>query len=166
LPGRRVLVLPRWLPSDLTVWYERDGDRVGRHLVAHNPGKGDPTMSAIEIGRKLVALCNADKNMEAVESLYAKNVVSIEGQGSEEMPARMEGIDAIRGKHTWWYDNHEVHSATATGPFCGHRDDQFVVKFDMDITPKGGARMQMSEIALYTVKDGKVAQEEFLYLMP
>ena len=123
-------------------------------------------MSALELGKQLVALCNAGKDHEAVDKLYAATIVSIEGQGSDEMPARMEGIDAIRGKHTWWYDNHEIHSSQATGPFCGHRDDQFIVKFDMDLTPKGGARMQMSEVALYTVKDGKIAQEEFLYLMP
>jgi ketosteroid isomerase-like protein len=38
--------------------------------------------------------------------------------------------------------------------------------FEMDVTPKaGGERMQMKEVALYTVKDGKIAQEEFWYLM-
>jgi ketosteroid isomerase-like protein len=29
-----------------------------------------------------------------------------------------------------------------------------------------GQRMQMTEMALYTVKDGKIAQEEFFYNMP
>ena len=123
-------------------------------------------MSAIEIGKKLVELCNAGKDDVARETLYDEKIVSIEGQGSEEMPARMEGIQAIKGKAAWWYDNHEVHSTKATGPFCGHRDDQFVVKFDMDITNKPSKqRIQMSEVALYTVANGKVIQEEFLYLV-
>jgi hypothetical protein len=81
------------------------------------------------------------------------------------MPARMEGVDAIRGKNQWCYANNEVHSTSATGPFVGHRDDQFVVRFHLDVTPIGGERMQMDEVGLFTVKDGKVAQEEFLYLM-
>jgi hypothetical protein len=120
---------------------------------------------AIDVGTQLVNLVQEGKDHEAVNTLYDQNIVSIEGQGSDAMPARIEGIEAIRGKHQWWYDNHEVHSTVATGPFIGHREDQFVVKFDMDTTFKpSGERQQMSEVGLFTVKDGKVVQEEFLYL--
>ena len=123
-------------------------------------------MSAQKIGHKLVALCQAGKGMEAVETLYADDIVSIEAQDFEGMPARMEGIEAIKGKNQWWYDNHEVHSMTATGPFVGHAPDVFVVEFEIDVTAKTtGERHQMREVGLYTVKNGKVAQEEFLYLM-
>ena len=126
----------------------------------------EKTVSAIEIGKQLVALCNDGKGGEVLEMLYADDIVSIEGQGSEEIPARMEGIEAIKGKNQWWYDNHEIHSMTAAGPFCGHRDDQFVVEFDMDVTNKpSGQRIKMREVGIYTLRDGKVAQEEFLYLM-
>ena len=122
-------------------------------------------MSAVEIGQKLVELCNAGKAEEAVESLYSEKIVSIEGQGSDEMPARMEGIEAIRGKAKWWYENHDIHSTKAEGPFCGHRDDQFVVRFEMDVTNKpSGQRIQMNEVGIYTVENDKVIQEEFLYL--
>jgi len=121
---------------------------------------------ALEIGTRLVKLCNEDKGLEAVDELYGPGIVSIEGQGSDEMPARMEGIQAVRGKSVWWYDNHEVHASKAVGPFVGHRDDQFVVEFEIDVTPKAtGERTQMREVGLYTVADGKVVQEEFLYLM-
>ena len=121
-------------------------------------------MSAMEIGKQLVELCNAGKDDEVVDRYYDAKIVSIEGQGSDEMPARMEGIEAIRGKHAWWYDNHEIHSTRAVGPFCGHRDDQFAVLFEMDITNKpSGQRTQMSEVALYTVAGGRIVQEEFLY---
>ncbi len=123
-------------------------------------------MTAMDIGTKLVALCSEGKTMEALDSLYSENIVSIEAMDMGEIPARMEGIDAIRGKNQWWYDNHEVHSASALGPFCGHRADQFAVYFDYDITNKGsGERSRMREVALFTVSDGKISQEEFLYLM-
>lgn len=122
---------------------------------------------ASEIGTELVRLCNQGKDSEVVDRYYDEKIVSIEGQGSEEMPARMEGIEAIRGKHAWWYDNHEVHSTRAVGPFCGHRDDQFAVLYELDATFKeSGQRMQMSEVALFTVRDGKIVQEEFLYQAP
>ncbi|MBW2373664.1 MAG: nuclear transport factor 2 family protein, partial [Deltaproteobacteria bacterium] len=115
---------------------------------------------------QLVQLANDGKDAEAVARLYSEKIVSIEGQGSDEMPARIEGIQAIRGKHQWWYDNHEIHSTNATGPFCGHRDDQFVVQFDMDVTHKpSGKRQQMSEVGIFTLADGKIVQEEYLYRM-
>ena len=122
-------------------------------------------MSAIEIGTTLVAMVNDGKDEAFVSSHYAEDIVSIEGHGTDEMPARVEGMAALRDKAAWWFDNHDVHGISARGPFVGHRDDQFVVQFDLDVTPKGGERMQMCEVGLYTVRDGKIAQEEFLYLM-
>ena len=122
-------------------------------------------MTNLEIGQELVQMCNSGQSLDAVDKLYGKNVVSIEGQGSDEMPARIEGFDAVRAKSVWWLENHEVHTEVATGPFCGHRDDQFVVLFEMDMTNKpSGERTQMSEVGIYTIADGKIAQEEFLYL--
>jgi ketosteroid isomerase-like protein len=37
------------------------------------------------------------------------------------------------------------------------------VRFTMDVTPKGGQRMSMDEVGLYTVKDGKVVEERFFF---
>ncbi len=123
--------------------------------------------SAVAVGIELVALCNAGKGLEAVDTLYDEKIVSIEGASGEGFSQRMEGIDAIRGKNTWWYENHEVHSSGATGPFVGHREDQFAVIFETDVTAKAtGERTTLREIGLYTVSDGKVVQEEFLYAAP
>ena len=123
-------------------------------------------MTALEIGTRLVQLFNDGKEIQAVDDLYGDNIVSIEGQGTEEIPARLEGIEAVRGKSEWWFANNEVHSTKATGPFVGHRQDQFVVQFDLDITPKeSGERMQLIEVGIYTTEGDKVVQEEFLYLM-
>jgi hypothetical protein len=125
------------------------------------------TPSHLDIGRRVVAFTNAGQGMAAIDALYDEKIVSIEGQGSDEMPARMEGIEAIRGKSAWWYDNHEIHAIRATGPYCGFRDDQFVVRFEMDVTfEPTGERQQMEEVGLYTVRDGRIVQEEFLYLTP
>ena len=87
--------------------------------------------------------------------------MSVEAFGSDEMPARMEGIDAVKGKGEWWFANNEVHSMTAAGPFVGGQPDKFAVQFDLDVTPKGGERAQMSEVGIYTVSDGKIVEEDF-----
>ena len=52
----------------------------------------------------------------------------------------------VCGSNEWWFSNNEIHEAKATGPFAGHRDDQFVVQFFLDVTPSGGERMQMNEV--------------------
>ena len=121
--------------------------------------------STLEVGQQLVALCREGRNLDAVNTLYAPNVVSIEARGDAHMPARMEGIDAIRRKNQWWVDNHTIHSGDAAGPFP--HGDRFIVLFKYDVTatsgPMTGRRMRLEEAALYTVRDGKIAQEEFFY---
>ncbi len=124
-------------------------------------------MDTKQVGKKLVELCNQGKNMEAIDSLYSKDVVSVEASGNEQMPREMRGIDEIRGKNQWWYDNHEVHGGKAEGPFP--HEDRFAVKFHYDVTAKNGPmkgkRFQMDEVGIYTVKNGKIVREEFFYDM-
>jgi SnoaL-like domain len=123
---------------------------------------------ALTVGKKLVSLCRDGKIMEAVETLYSPQIVSIEAvSGGPSMPARMEGLDAIKGKNDWWVKNHEVHSSKAEGPYP--HGDRFIVRFTYDVTakagPMAGKRLTLDEAALYTVKDGKISQEEFFYDM-
>src|SRR5215210_7290359 len=86
------------------------------------------------VARELVSLCREGRNLQAIEKLYSPDIVSIESMGSEEMPAEQHGIEAVRNKNQWWFDNNEIHSAKASGPFIGDR--QFAVKFDYDTTFK------------------------------
>jgi ketosteroid isomerase-like protein len=122
----------------------------------------------LTVGKKLVSLCREGKIMEAVNTLYSPDIVSIEAvSGGPSMPARMEGLEAIKGKNDWWVKNHEIHSAEVDGPWP--HGDRFIVRFKFDVTgkagPMAGKRMNLDEAALYTVKDGKITQEEFFYDM-
>ena len=128
----------------------------------------NPTM---DIANQLAALCREGKNLEAVNTLYADDIVSVEVMDCPEMgmPRMMEGIDAIRGKNKWWLENHEVHSNEVLGPFP--HGNRFILIFKCDCTPQcegptKGQRMQMREAGLYTLNDaGKIAKEEFFYHM-
>lgn len=126
-------------------------------------------MTTYEIGKKLVDLCKAKKNQEAIETFYSPKIVSIEPfSGDPKMPARIEGLGAVREKQEWWDKNHKVHSQEVEGPWP--HGDRFIVRFKYDVEgtggPMKGKRMTLDETGLYTVKDGKVVQEEFFYHMP
>ncbi len=112
-----------------------------------------------EIAEDLVALCRQGKFEESGEKYWADDVVSLEA-GEGDM-ARIVGKDGVRGKGQWWAANHEVHGAVIEGPYVN--GDQFIVRFKMDLTPKGGERITMDEVGLYTVKDGLIAEEQFFY---
>ena len=119
-------------------------------------------MSIADIANDLVALCREGKNLEAVNKYYADDIVSVESASGPQMPAETKGIEAIRGKNKWWLENHEVHSAEANGPYVG--ENQFAVEFKYDVTHKPSEkRIQMEEMALYTVKNGKIVHEHFYY---
>lgn len=121
-------------------------------------------MSVMEIGKELVRLCQQGKNQEAIDTLYSPKIVSVEAMAMPNMPQTQTGIEAIKGKNTWWVENHEVHGGEAKGPYPN--GDQFIVHFRFDVTPKHtGQRMTMDEMGLYTVGNGKITKEEFFYSM-
>ena len=117
--------------------------------------------TALEVGTALVRLCREGKNAEAIETLYSKEIKSVEAAamgGSREVT----GIEAVKGKTKWWSENHTVHSAEIEGPFPF--DEKFAVYFNYDITQKtSGKRFKMQEIGVYSVGSGKVVREEFFY---
>ena len=116
-------------------------------------------METIEIADQLVALCREGRNIEAVETLYADDVVSVEVMEPMRVTTGKEGVV---GKAHWWQGAHEVHGGSVDGPWP--HGDQFIVRFQFDITVKDtGHRMQMDEVGLYTVRDGKIAEEKFFY---
>lgn len=122
---------------------------------------------ALAVGKKLVDMCKEGKFMEATEALYGPNIVSIEAGAPPGQSARVDGIEAVKKKGEWWVANHDVHGTEVFGPFPN--GDRFIVRFKMDVTakagPMAGKRFMMDEAGLYTVKDGKVVQEEFFYSM-
>ncbi len=122
-------------------------------------------MTLNEIANELVAGCRENRAKENLEKLYAPEAVSVEaadmGQGRE-----ATGVAAIQAKHEWWESTMEVEEAHVSDPMP-HGEDRFAVIFKMRAGEKGsGQMMDMEEVALYTVENGKIAREEFFYSMP
>lgn len=114
---------------------------------------------------KLVDLCRQRRDTETLDTLYHPNAVSVEAMtmpGSSN--SETVGVQAIKGKHDWYYSAFEVHGATVDGPYL-HGDDRFGVIFEIDATNnQTGERSKAKELAIYFVNDeGKIIREEFFY---
>ena len=123
------------------------------------------TAAATAIGRAVLEHLNAHapSGPEGDEALWAAHwspgFESIEASGES-----WKGIDAVREKCRQWYDQFTVHDFSAEGPYV--TSDGFAMKYTMEIEGKQGMppRMKTSEIAVYTVADGKVIREQFFNL--
>jgi len=114
------------------------------------------------VAQELVSLCRAGRNLDAIAKLYSTKIVSIEPVGDGTMPAEMTGIDAIRQKNERWYASYEIRDVEVNGPFVG--EHQFAVQYEFETTFRPtGRRVRLSEMALYTVQDGKIVREQFFY---
>jgi ketosteroid isomerase-like protein len=118
-------------------------------------------MNTLELANRIVELCRQGKNDEA-HKLYAEDAVSVEAFAPPGSQRESKGMAAINAKGAWWRDNHEIHSASVTGPWP--HGDRFIIGFKYDVTFKPtGQRMIMDEVGLYTVAKGKIVHEEFFY---
>lgn len=114
-------------------------------------------MSPHEIGSKLVADFNSGKFH--MNEMWSPAIISIEGMGVSQA---WHGRKAVDAKNEWWASDHIMHGASAEGPFVGATG--FAVKFVVDLETKStGKRETMTEVGVYTVKNGKIVQEEFMY---
>ncbi len=121
-------------------------------------------MTTLEIATQLADLCRQGKNLEAIDTLYSPDIVSVEASAMPPMEREIRGIEAVKGKNQWWTQNHEVHGGDVLGPFP--HDDRFILIFKYEVTPKQtGQRVALEEAGLFTVKDGKITKEEFFYDM-
>ena len=92
------------------------------------------------------------------QAMWSDDIVSLEpGDGPM---SQVNGRAQLIEKHNWWNENAEMHEFSMEGPFIV--GEQFAVRYAMDVTMMG-ERSQSDETAIYTVKDGKIAEERFFY---
>lgn len=117
-------------------------------------GKG-PTPA--EVGASLVDMFNRGLLKEIEQIWWSPSITSIEGMGQA-----WDGKRAVDGKNEWWLQTNRMIRGTAEGPYVGATG--FAVKFHLEVEEiTTGQLIVMDEIGVYTVKDGKIVQEEFMY---
>lgn len=115
--------------------------------------------SAGDVGRELVAMFNKGQITEVEKKFWSPAVVSCEGEG---VAMEWVGRKAVSRKNSDWHSQHRIHGASAEGPYVGSTG--FAVKFRMDVESiADGKRHTMEEIGVYTIRNGKIVREEFMY---
>lgn len=118
------------------------------------------TMTTQQIAGRLVALCREAKWEAAQRELYADNAVSIEPYETPAFQRETKGLSAIIEKgHKFQSMVETLHSLKVSEPLVAQ--NSFACTMAMDITMKGEGRMNMSELCVYELKDGKIVSESF-----
>jgi hypothetical protein len=117
-------------------------------------------MTTKEIAERLAELCRQGEYETAQKELFAVDAISIEPWETPDFPKNTHGLEAIIEKgHKFSSMVEEMHGGTVSEPIIA--GNSFALTLSMDMTMKGKERMNMSELCVYQVKDGKIISESF-----
>ena len=122
----------------------------------------EAVMTTQEVADRFSELSKSGDWNKIQDELYAEHAVSIEPAHAGMFPTIVEGIAAIKEKGKQFGAMvEEVHGGFTREPQVA--GNHFAVAMGMDCTLKGMGRMNMDEIAVYEVKDGKIVKEQFFF---
>ncbi len=117
-------------------------------------------MTTQEVAKRLTELCQKGDFEAAQNELFSEDAVSLEQESTPAFDKETKGLDAIKAKGRKWNDmvekmhNMETSEAIVAG-------NSFACTMRMNVTMKGQGEMDMTELCVYKVKDGKIISEEF-----
>jgi ketosteroid isomerase-like protein len=118
-------------------------------------------MTTAQIANRLVELCRQGQWGTAQKELFANDVVSIEPYATPDFEKETKGLDAVLKKGEKFDAMVETtHQLEVSDPIVA--GNSFACTLRMDVTMKGKGRMDMTELCIYQVKDGKVVSEMFM----
>lgn len=119
-------------------------------------------MSTQTVANKWAEYCRTGQWDKAMDELYGDNIISLEMEGAQGFPPRLEGIEAVKQKGEQWNSMVETfHGLEIEGPIVA--GDHFTATMKMDITMKGMGRTTNEEVAVFKVENDKIVFEQFFY---
>lgn len=117
-------------------------------------------MTTQEIANRLVELCRTSNYDQVYNELFAPNAVNIEPEHSN-MPS-VNGVEAIKQKGAQFNEMIQtVHGSYVSDPLVA--GNHITLTMGVDFTGKDGNRINMEEVCVYEVKDGKIVKEQFFF---
>jgi hypothetical protein len=117
-------------------------------------------MTTQEVANRFYELAQQGQFEQILGELFSKDAKSVEPAHAP-WPT-VQGMDQILEKGKAWHDMmEEMHGGYTTAPVVA--GNFFTCTMGMDVTVKGQGRMQMDEVCVYEVKDGKIVLEQFFF---
>jgi hypothetical protein len=117
-------------------------------------------MTTEQVAKKLVETCRKGQVLQAGEELYSENIVSIEPEHGPMKSAK--GKKAVLDKGAQLASMiEERHGGSFSEPIVN--GNHFSVAMTLDATLKGMGRVNLQEICVYEVKEGKIVKEQFFF---
>ncbi|MEO6706836.1 MAG: SnoaL-like domain-containing protein [Ginsengibacter sp.] len=117
-------------------------------------------MTTKEIANSLAELCRKGDFETARKELFSEDAVSIEPYASPAFKKETKGLKAILEKGKKFGEMvEEMYGNTVSEPVIA--GNAIALKGSMDVKMKGRERESMSELCIYTVKNGKIISEQF-----
>jgi hypothetical protein len=125
------------------------------------PNSKEKAYTIHEIAARFNELAQQEKWFDIQDELFSDDVKSVDPPNSPYF-GYAEGKGNVRKKGEDFVKTiEEFHCAHTTEPVIG--GNHFAVGREMDVTAKGHGRIQLNEIMMYEVKDGKIISELFFY---
>ena len=117
-------------------------------------------MTTGEIANRLATLCQQGQFETAQKELFAPDAVSIEPHATPVFEKETKGLESILNKGKKWESMVEqYHGLTVSEPLVAGQS--FALTMRMEVTMKERGHMDMTELCVYQVKDGKIISEAF-----
>ncbi len=121
-------------------------------------------MTTQEVANRYYELASQSKWIEIQEELHDDNVVSQEPEhaASRGVQITIQGREAVRAKTMANREMIEaIHSQSCSEPIV--EGNFFSLGLKRDVTYKNRPRVQLEEICVFQVKEGKIVSEQFFY---
>ena len=121
----------------------------------------EKTKTTQDVANRMSELFKENKWGQVQDELFADDCESIE-------PAHAPGLKTVRGKAAIKQKGEdfnamieEMHSGWVSDLIVG--GNYITCAMGLDVTMKGMGRINMNEVCVYEVKDGKVVKEQFFF---
>lgn len=149
---------------------KKKGRRKKAKRAAAAPAAGEPGIrgprpvstgrgpSVFEVANSVTAMIRAGAPEARIwDRWFHPGFTSIEGNGLQ-----WRGREAVAERVLAFHRDNTIAACEITGPLVG--GSSFAVRYTSDIVHNAtGARVTLDEIGVYTVEDGRVIREEFMY---
>lgn len=150
--------------NEICLYEVRDGKIVKEEFRYPKEGAPSPSSTADTetVAQRFVELCREGKMQEIHQELYTQDAISIEPEGSP-YPSKVQGLDQMAQKgETWRKMVSALNASSVSAPVVA--ENYFTLGMYMNIDMVNGPKgIDMDEICVFEVRDGKIVQEEFFY---